>query len=124
MPSDTGSTHRWLVDNRHHIAMAESFVAGIEYAAFKNDNLRLYAVTRCLELISEASRRLPGSVKARHPSLPWQKMAAAGNIYRHQYEDGAAQAVRRTFGHDLLLLLSVVEQELSSSSPTPPEQSG
>jgi uncharacterized protein with HEPN domain len=35
--------------------MAEGFVAGIAYEAFKDDNLRLYAVTRCLEIISEVS---------------------------------------------------------------------
>src|SRR5690242_7119740 len=93
MPSKTGKAHRWLSDIRHHIVMAESFVAGIEYDAFKDDNLRVYAVTRCLEIISEASRRLPDTLKARHPSIPWRKMAAAGNIYRHQYEDVAAHAL-------------------------------
>ena len=46
----------------------------------KDDNLRLYAVTRCLEIISEASRRLPQELKARHPSIEWREMAAAGNI--------------------------------------------
>jgi uncharacterized protein with HEPN domain len=29
----------------------------------------VYAVTRCLEIISEASRRLPADLKARHPSI-------------------------------------------------------
>lgn len=32
-------------------------------------NLRLYAVTRCLEIISEASRRLPDELKARQRQL-------------------------------------------------------
>jgi len=44
---------RWVSDIRHHIAMAEGFVAGLSYNSFKDDNLRLYAVTRCLEIISE-----------------------------------------------------------------------
>jgi uncharacterized protein with HEPN domain len=35
--------------------MAEGFVGGIGYAAFKDDSIRLHAVTRCLEIISEAS---------------------------------------------------------------------
>jgi uncharacterized protein with HEPN domain len=25
-------------------------------------------------------------LKARHPSIQWRDMAAAGNIYRHEYE--------------------------------------
>jgi hypothetical protein len=39
-------------------------------------------VIRCLEIISEASRRLPEALKDRHPSMPWNEMAGAGNIYR------------------------------------------
>ena len=31
--------------------MAQGFIAGINYEAFKDDNLHLYAVTRCLEII-------------------------------------------------------------------------
>jgi uncharacterized protein with HEPN domain len=50
-------------------------------------------VTRCLEIISEASRRLPDDLKARHPSIAWREMAGAGNLYRHDYEDVAAQYV-------------------------------
>jgi len=45
---------------------------------------------RCLEIISEASRRLPSSLKERHPSIDWKRMAGAGNVYRHDYEDVAA----------------------------------
>src|SRR5215207_4329882 len=53
----------------------------------------IYAVTRCLEIISEASRRLPEELKARHPSIAWKQMAGAGNVYRHDYEDVAARYV-------------------------------
>ena len=93
--------------------MAEGFVAGVNYDAFKDDNLRLYAVTRCLEIISEASRRLPEELKARHPSIEWREMAGAGNLYRHQYEDVAARRVWRTLTVSLPLLRIVVEQELA-----------
>jgi uncharacterized protein with HEPN domain len=90
MPSEREATRRWLNDIRHHIAMAEGFAAGMTYATFKDDNLHLYAVTRCLEIISEASRRLPEALKERHPEIQWKDMAATGNIYRHEYEDVAA----------------------------------
>jgi uncharacterized protein with HEPN domain len=112
MPSEREATRRWLGDIQHHIAMAEGFVAGIGYDSFKDDNLRLYAVTRCLEIISEASRRLPDELKARHPSIAWREMAAAGNIYRHEYEDVAARRVWRTLTISLPTLRAVVEAEL------------
>ena len=72
MPSDFQATHRWLIDIQHHIALAEHFVAGMSYEAFTDSTLHLYAVTRCLEIISEASRRLPDALKERHPSIGWQ----------------------------------------------------
>ena len=113
MPSESEATHRWLNDIRHHIEMANGFIAGLNYDTFKDDNLRLYAVTRCLEIISEASRRLPDELKARHPSIEWREMAAAGNIYRHEYEDVAARRVWLTLTVSLPLLLDVIISELA-----------
>ena len=84
MPSENEATRRWLNDIRHHIAMAEGFVARLTFVAFEDSNLHVYAVTRCLEVISEASRRLPAVLKDRHPAIPWKNIAAAGNIYRHE----------------------------------------
>jgi uncharacterized protein with HEPN domain len=87
MPSKAPLTA--LRDMVHHIELAEHFVAGFDDKAFLADARTVYAVTRCLEVISEASRRLPAGLKARHPS-PWKNIAGAGNIYRHDYEDVAA----------------------------------
>jgi uncharacterized protein with HEPN domain len=74
--------------------------------------MRLYAVTRCLEIISEASRRLSDGLKARHPGIAWKQMASAGNIYRHDYEDVAARRVWYTVQIALASLRAVIEQEL------------
>ncbi len=59
MPSDIEGVRRSLLDIQHHIAKAEAFAAGFSLDAFLEDELRFYAVTQCLEIISEASRRLP-----------------------------------------------------------------
>jgi len=90
MPSDTAAVLR---DVAHHIDLAMQFAAGIEYEAFQNDTRTVFAVIRCLEIISEASRRLPDELKARHPSIPWKDIAGAGNVYRHNYEDVAPNLV-------------------------------
>jgi uncharacterized protein with HEPN domain len=114
MPSESEAIRRFLNDIRHHIAMAQGFVAGMNYEAFKDNNLHLYAVTRCLEIVSEASRRLPDELKARHPSIEWREMAAAGNIFRHEYEDVAASRVWRTLTVSIPLLQNVIVQELGA----------
>ena len=70
-------------------------------------------MTRCFEIVSEASRRLPDELKARHPEIPWRDIAGAGNIYRHDYEDVLERVLWQTLAHDLPPLLAVVTDELA-----------
>ncbi|MGH9660131.1 MAG: HepT-like ribonuclease domain-containing protein [Bryobacteraceae bacterium] len=72
-----------IVDN---IDAIRAFTSGMAHDDFAADRKTIYAVTRALEIISEASRRLPDDLKLRHPAIDWPAMAAAGNIYRHEYE--------------------------------------
>jgi uncharacterized protein with HEPN domain len=97
----------------HHIDLAAQFVRDSDREMFKADLRSVYAVTRCLEIISEASRRLPTEVKARHPTISWKQMAGAGNVYRHNYEDVAAQFIWDTVQHALPALKAVLEQEIA-----------
>ena len=102
-----------LLDIEHHIQLATRFVAGSDYKTFRDDTRTIYAVTRCLEIISEASRRLPDEMKARHPSIAWKNMAAAGNVYRHDYEDVEPKLVWDTVQLALPPLREVIAQELA-----------
>jgi uncharacterized protein with HEPN domain len=43
-----------LRDIEHHINLATQFVAGLNYEEFQTDTRTVYAVIRCLEIISEA----------------------------------------------------------------------
>jgi uncharacterized protein with HEPN domain len=60
----------------HHLRLAVEFAAGFDLEAFQRDTRTVYAVTRCLEIVSEASRRLPEELKERHPSIPWRILPA------------------------------------------------
>jgi uncharacterized protein with HEPN domain len=113
MPSD--STSALLRDIAHHIDLAGRFVAGLGLETFKDDVRTVYAVTRCLEIISEASRRLPPELKARHPSIAWRNMAAAGNVYRHDYEDVDARQVWDAVQRALPPLRAVIAHELAAA---------
>jgi uncharacterized protein with HEPN domain len=101
-----------LRDILHHIDLAANFSAGFDRASFKDDIRTVYAVTRCLEIISEASRRLPDDLKARHSAIAWKQMAGAGNVHRHDYEDVAAEFVWETVARALPPLRGVIEVEL------------
>jgi uncharacterized protein with HEPN domain len=63
-------------------------------------------------VISEASRRLSGELKARHPDIAWKQMAGAGNIYRHDYQGIAALRIWETVKLALPPLRVVIKQEL------------
>lgn len=101
-----------LSDIRRHIDLAQEFLTGLDLTTFKSDLRSPYAVIRCLEIISEASRRVSDEVKARHPSIAWRQIAAAGNVYRHDYEDVAAQLVWDTVHSALPRLEEAVNDEL------------
>ena len=109
MPSDTLAA---LSDIERHIGLATQFVEGLDYESFRDDARTVLAVTRCLEIVSEASRRLPDELKTRYPSIPWKEIAGAGNVYRHDYEDVAAKMVWDTVQLALPPLLAVVAQEM------------
>lgn len=113
MPSSPADTQRWLIDIRHNIHLARSFVAGLTYEQFQQNHMAFYAVTRCLEIISEASRRLPADLKVRYPQIPWAEMAGAGNVYRHDYEEVQQRLVWGTVHTRLPLLLAAVGKELT-----------
>ena len=97
----------------YHIDLATHFTEGSTEVGFRADLRTVYAVTRCLEIISEASRRLPAEMKARHPSIAWKDVAGAGNVYRHDYEDVVAQHVWDTVQIDLPPLRAAIERELA-----------
>jgi uncharacterized protein with HEPN domain len=103
-----------LRDREHHTGLATHFIAGFDYEAFRHDTRTVYAVTRCLEIISEASRPLPNDMKTRYPSIAWRNMAGARNIYRHDFEDVAAKLVWDTVQLALPPLRDVVAREIAA----------
>lgn len=64
----------------------EQIVAGRSFEAYAAHRLTRRAVERCIEIISEASRRLPPDLRDRHAEIPWPKIAGIGNVLRHDYD--------------------------------------
>jgi uncharacterized protein with HEPN domain len=90
-----------LRDILFQINAAERFADDQTFESLRDDLMRLYAIIRSLEIISEASRRLSDELKARHPDIPRREMAAAGNFYRHNYEDVTPRRVWKTLQEEL-----------------------
>lgn len=52
---------------------------------FKEDWVLRLAIQRALEIVSEASRRIPDELLAAQPEIPWRQIRGIGNILRHEY---------------------------------------
>lgn len=83
-----------LYDIRDNVLLAGEFVENFTCEEFSESRLHIYAVTLALEIISEASRRLPDDLRDRQ--LPWRSIRDVGNFYRHQYDNVAASYVWET----------------------------
>jgi uncharacterized protein with HEPN domain len=103
-----------LYDIRDNILFAREIVDGFTCERFIESRLHFYAVTRALEIISEASRRLPDNLPDRHPQLPWRSIRDVGNFYRHQYDNVAASYVWETVSVHLPPSLAVVLTEIEA----------
>ena len=101
-----------LLDIQDNILLAEAWSAARSIEDLANDRMRLYAITRCLEIISEASRRLSPEVRQRHPHIAWRDMRDAGNIYRHDYDGLQERIVLETVRSSLPQLKAVVAAEI------------
>jgi uncharacterized protein with HEPN domain len=90
-----------LTDIIEAIERIQTVLADKSLDAFESDWRLQWLVERGVEIISEASRRLPAEVKARHPEIPWTKVAGIGNVLRHNYEKIAAPVIWKLARADL-----------------------
>ena len=52
---------------------ALTFVKNMDYDDFVKDTRTTYAVIRALEIIGEATKNVPPSIKAEYSQIPWKK---------------------------------------------------
>jgi uncharacterized protein with HEPN domain len=102
-----------LTDIVEAIENIRSETAGVSLDAFEADWRKRWLVERGVEIISEASRRLSDELKARHPEIPWPKVAGIGNVLRHDYESIAPAVMWKLVQDDLPLLEKVCREELA-----------
>jgi uncharacterized protein with HEPN domain len=81
------------------------------------DRMRRYAVERCVEIISEATRRLPDGWKAEHPSIPWSDIAGIGSVLRHDYDEVRLEIIVKLRGPPLDYLRAAVVALLKKYDP-------
>lgn len=87
VPVTRRSPRQSLEDIKVDISAIGTFVAGRSYLDFCTDGMLHRAVQRSVEIISEASRRLPPELTAAYPDVDWRGIRDIGNVLRHAYPD-------------------------------------
>lgn len=60
----------YLQDILDAIAAIEQFTTVIEFEAFSQNLEKVFAVSRAIEIIGEAVKRIPDSVRNQYPDIP------------------------------------------------------
>ncbi len=75
--------HDYLEDIPRYTEKAQRFVADVpSFDAFAEDEMRVMATIRALEVIGEAFKHIPHSLRRKYSEVPWQ--GDCGNA-RHPY---------------------------------------
>ena len=75
----------YLEDIRQAIGKIKSYTAGLDRTAFDHDDRTIDAVIRNLQIIGEAAKMIPESLRADYPIVEWKKIAGLRDILAHQY---------------------------------------
>ena len=96
----------FLVYVRHMIdaiKKIESYTKEMDSQKFLNNKMVQDAVMRNLEIMGEAAKRVPSSIRSQYPSIEWKKIAGLRDILIHEY-----------LGVDVEKVWGVVENRLTS----------
>jgi len=75
----------YLEDIGQAIGKIKSYTAGLTRDVFDHDDRTIDAVIRNLQVIGEAAKMIPESVRATYPNVEWKKIAGLRDILAHQY---------------------------------------
>lgn len=89
---------------------AIDFIKGMKYEDFIDDVKTQYAVVRALEIIGEAVKQIPKSLKNRYPEIPWRQMAGMRDKLIHEYFGVDYERVWKTLNKDIPQLIPIFQR--------------
>jgi uncharacterized protein with HEPN domain len=109
MPPTVEDRYRDIVEA---IAEIEGMWSGKTFSEFTASRPLQLATERLLEIVCEASRKLPDAVKRDEPAIAWRKIVDFGNILRHAYHTTKPDIVWSIVVDDLSALKAFAEEKL------------
>jgi len=91
----------YLDDILKAIRKIEKYTKDITFVQLKKNDLVIDGVTRNLEIIGEAVKNIPATIKKDFPDVEWKKIAGFRDILAHEY-----------FGIDIEVLWDIIKNKL------------
>jgi len=92
---------------------AEILLEDVTYDQFEADFRINFAVVRALEIMGEATKRLPISIRQRYPDVPWRGIAGMRDRIIHGYDNVDLQIVWDVVKRDIPQLKPRIQQILA-----------
>ncbi len=83
------------------IEQIEEFLHGINYQQFLEDDLRIQATARGIEIIGEAVKNLNPEIRKKYTHVPWRAIAGMRDMLIHEYFQVDFSALWKTAKYDL-----------------------
>jgi len=87
-----------------------SFTQGMSYSDFADDKKTVNAVIRSLEVIGEATKKLPTSFRNNYPNIPWKQMAGMRDKLIHEYFGIDRQMVWQAIERHIPYILPLIKE--------------
>ncbi|MFZ5759512.1 MAG: DUF86 domain-containing protein [Thermodesulfobacteriota bacterium] len=91
----------YLEDILDAISKIHNFTIGLSEQEFLEDEKTAFAVIRALEIIGEASKKIPDNLKIKHHEIPWREMSGLRDKLIHGYFVVNLAIVWKTIKRDL-----------------------
>ena len=103
----------YLNDILDSIISIKEFLIGIDYDSFYKDKKTQYAVIRALEIIGEASKKVPMEVRKIYTDIPWRSISGMRDKLIHDYFGVDIEVVWNTANAKILSLEDEIRKIIS-----------
>ena len=100
----------YIEDIKDAIEKGTGFIGEMNYDDFQKDEKTQYALIRVIEIIGEASKKVPAEIKSDYQFIPWREISGMRDKLIHDYFGVNEEVVWNTAKNDLPLLKTYIDE--------------